>query len=162
MSNLLFFYKFRSICVKFWSIHRSVSWLFRRFCSFHLRLGYNHYLEAIVNNFERHTEKFEKYIENIFDCFSKARFCLTFGCFCTIQCSQTLTRCSKQNWFVTRRLGHLQSPIFASFWTFCLFLYLCDVTQFWQFSAVLSWDLRQSQNLKYNFESYLHYLNNLL
>ena len=37
----------------------------------------------------------------------------TFGWFWTMQCSQTLTRCSKQNWLVTLRLGHLQRPIFA-------------------------------------------------
>ena len=42
---------------------------------------------------------------------SRWKLGLTLGCFCTIQCSQTFTRCSKQNWFVTRRLGHLHNPI---------------------------------------------------
>lgn len=36
---------------------------------------------------------------------------LTLGWFVTIQCSQTFTRCSKQNWFVTLLFGHLQRPI---------------------------------------------------
>lgn len=36
---------------------------------------------------------------------------LTLGWFVTIQCSQTFTRCSKQNWFVTLFFGHLQRPI---------------------------------------------------
>ena len=44
---------------------------------------------------------------------------LTLGCFWTMQCSQTLTRCSKQNWFVTLLFGHLQSPIMkGKFWNF--------------------------------------------
>jgi hypothetical protein len=32
-----------------------------------------------------------------------------------MQCSQTLTRCSKQNWLVTFRLGHLHKPMIL-FW----------------------------------------------
>ena len=39
---------------------------------------------------------------------------LTFGWLLTIQNSQTFTLCSKQNWFVTFLLLHLQRPIFVS------------------------------------------------
>lgn len=35
----------------------------------------------------------------------------TFGWLFTMQFSQTFTRCSKQNWFVTCFFGHLQRPI---------------------------------------------------
>lgn len=40
----------------------------------------------------------------------------TFGWLVTMQCSQTLTRCSKQNWLVTWRFGHLQRPIIRLRW----------------------------------------------
>lgn len=39
------------------------------------------------------------------------RQCLTLGWFETRQCSQTFTRCSKQNCVVTFFLGHLHNPM---------------------------------------------------
>lgn len=48
----------------------------------------------------------------------------TLGWLFTIQCSHTLTRCSKQNWFVINRLGHLHRPIFEFGIWFFLFVFL--------------------------------------
>lgn len=53
---------------------------------------------------------------------------VTFGWFVTIQYSQTLTLCSKQNWFVTLLFGHLHKPMVAYWSSYNQLLIKCQAT----------------------------------
>ena len=53
---------------------------------------------------------------------------LTFGWFDTKQCSQTFTRCSKQNKFVTFFFGHLHNPIITPWTVKNKYYFVCHVT----------------------------------
>ena len=70
-----------------------------------------------------------------------------------MQCSQTLTRCSKQNWLVTLLFGHLQSPIMKDkFWNFFDFV-KCQifVAKFLLFSQLMTCvRLRKRGQIKVN------------
>jgi hypothetical protein len=108
-------------------VARSLHWLVLS-CTIR-KLGYNHCLGATADRTELYTangrqmtsltsQKSRNYTQLI-DNHSKytqklgwvGKKLLTLGWFVTIQCSQTFTRCSKQNWLVTLLFGHLQRPI---------------------------------------------------
>lgn len=84
------------------------------------RLDYNHYHEATTGMTVLYTGKMNGWMNhvatlyriNVVWCiFKNWRVKCTFGWLVTMQCSHTLTRCSKQNWFVTLLFGHLQRPM---------------------------------------------------